>query len=245
MNYDFITSTPFIITSLLVVLFLFVCFVILTYLSFKILQTSIEYNNIFFYQYNKKCQKILDEYGDYKITNIYLVRQPFDKVVGFLFNIITLFNYNKYLSESFDNYPYHPALIFEISVNNNVKFILVEKNNCINISETFVINKHYDYKLINVSKNKFTLREILTKTRKRIGDKNYFNWNMHTNNCQVFINEILTTICKNTNKYSNFIFRNKMLKYYSPSDFTLHIVNCLFIIRNFIEKYIFDNNIFY
>jgi hypothetical protein len=245
MNCDFITSTPFLLTILLVVLFMFVIFVIISYVSFKLLQTSIENNNVFFYQYNKKCQKLIDKYGDHKINKIYLVRQPFGKFVSFLFNIITLFSYNKYIEESFDNYPYHPSLIFEISYDGNVKFISVEKNNCINISETFVINKNSDYLSINIPKNKFTLREILTKTRKRIGDKKYFNWDMHTNNCQSFTQEIITTICDNPNIYKNFIFKNKMLKYYSPSDFTLHIVNCLFIFRNFVEKYIFDNNIFY
>jgi hypothetical protein len=239
-------STPII---LFIIFFFVVVLVISTYVLFKVLQISMEYNNVFFYQYNKKCQKLLDAYGDCKIQNVYVVRQPFDKVVSFLFNVITLFSYNKYLSESMENNPYHPALIFEILVEkpNNVKFILVEKNNCINISETFVINKNYEYKRIDtIPKNKHTLLEVLSKTRKRLGDKKYFNWNMHTNNCQIFCQEILLTLCqKQTHRYDPFIFRNKMLQYYSPSDFTLHIVNCLFVLRNFIEKYIFDNNIFY
>jgi hypothetical protein len=245
MNYDFITSTPFILTSIIVILFLFMIFVVCTYICFKILQTSIEYNNVFFYQYNKKCQKLIDQYGDLKINKVYLVRQPFDKLTSLLFNIITLFHYGKYIEQSLENYPYHPAIIFELTNQDDLKFLLVEKNNCINISETFVINKNYDYKRVNIAKHKYTLREVLSTTKTRIGDKKYFNWDMHKNNCQEFTKEILVTLNKNTNKYNEFIFRNKLLQIYSPSDFTLHIINCLFIIRNFIEKYIFDNNIFY
>jgi hypothetical protein len=212
----------------------------------KFLKTSIEYNNIFFYQYNKKCQKIIDDYGECKINKIYIVRQPFGKIVNVIFNILTLFNYNKYLAQSDENQPYHPALIFELNYNNNIKFLLLEKNNCINICETFLMYKTYDFKQINIKKNNFTLREILSKTQKRIGNHRYFNWNIYKNNCQEFTKEILITLNKNFKKYDKFIFSDKIIqKYYLPSDFTLHIINCVFIIINFIEKYIYDNNFFY
>ena len=160
--------------------------------------------------------------------------------------MLTLFNYNKYLSETEDNYPYHPALIFEINQGNNIKFLLVEKNNCINICETFLVHKNYEFKRINIKKNKFTLNKILTTTQKRIGNHKYFNWNIYKNNCQEFTKEILATLNKKSKKYDKFILSDKIIqKYYSPSDFTLHIINCLFIIINFIEKYLLDNNIFY
>ena len=245
-NYEFITSKPFILTVFILIIFGFICFVICSYLMFKILQTSFEFNNIFFYQYNKKCQKIIDEYGDCKINKIYIVRQPFGKFINLMVNLVTMFNYNKYLLESEDNYPYHPALIFEIKHKNNIKFLLVEKNNCINISETFLLHKTYEFKRINIQKNKYTLKKILTTTQKRIGNHKYFNWNIYKNNCQEFTKEILVTLNKNSKYYDNFIFRDKIIqKYYSPSDFTLHIINCLFIIINFFEKYLLDNNIFY
>ena len=194
-NYDFLTSTPVILTICISIIILFIFFVIVSFFIIRFLQKSFDYNNIFFYKYNQKCKKIINKYGDYQINKIYIVRQPFGKFVNFIFNVLTLFNYNKYLSESNENYPYHPALIFEIKQKNNVKFLLVEKNNCINICETFLLHKNHEFKRIN--------------------------------NIQ-------------------FIFSDKIIKkYYSPSDFTLHIINCLFIIINFIEKYVLDNNIFY
>jgi len=245
-DYNIITSKPFIFTVIILIIFGFIIFVICSFFILKFLQISFEYNNIFFYQYNKKCQKIIDEYGNYKINRIYLIRQPFGKITNLVFNIITLFNYNKYLLETPDNYPYHPALIFEIKKNNNIKFLLVEKNNCINICESFLINKSYEFKCINMTKTKFTLKKVLSKTQKRIGNQKYFNWNIHKNNCQEFTKEILVTLNKYSQEYTNFIFRDKIIqKYYSPSDFTLHIINCIFVIINFIEKYLLDNNIFY
>ena len=86
----------------------------------------------------------------------------------------------------------------------------------------------------------------MSKTQKRIGNNRYFNWNIYKNNCQEFTKEILITLNKNFKKYDKFIFSDKFIqKYYLPSDFTLHIINCVFIIINFIEKYIYDNNFFY
>lgn len=245
-NYDIILSKPFILTLIIVIILGFIIFAICSFYILKFLQTSFEYTNIFFYQYNKKCQKILDEYGNYRINRVYLIRQPFGKLINLVFNILTLFNYNKYLSDSSDNCPYHPALIFEIKKDDNIKFLLVEKNNCINICETFLINKSNDVKCINITNNKFTLRKVLKKTQKRIGNKKYFNWNIHKNNCQEFTKEILVTVNKYSEEYKHFIFSDKIIqKYYSPSDFTLHLINCLFIIINFFEKYLLDNNIFY
>lgn len=241
----FITSTPFILISCVLVILCFILCVICSFVVFRCLQISFEVNNIFFYKYNKKCQKILDEYGDCNITNIYIVRQPFGKFVNFIVNILTLFNYNKYLSETNDNYPYHSALIFEVIKNNNIKFLLVEKNNCVNICETFLLHKTYEFKRINIKK-KFTLNKILTTTQTRIGNHKYFNWNIYKNNCQSFTKEILLTLNKYSNECKQFILRDKIIqKYYSPSDFTLHIINCLVIIINFIEKYLLDNNIFF
>jgi hypothetical protein len=246
MDYNIITSNQFIITVILLLIFGFIIFVISSFYILRFLQISFEYNNIFFYQYNKKCQKIINTYGNYKINRIYIIRQPLGKMTNFVFNILTLFSYNKYLLESPDNYPYHPALIFEIKKDDNIKFLLVEKNNCINICESFLINKSYDFKSINMTKSKFTLKKVLNKTQKRIGNQKYFNWNLHKNNCQEFTKEILVTLNKYNEEYTNFIFSDKIIqKYYSPSDLSLYIINCVFIIINFIEKYLLDNNIFY
>lgn len=253
-NIDFsprsiiITIVTMIITFIITIIILFVLwfvgfvfFVICSYFFLKFLKISIEYNNIFFYQYNKKCQRIIDEYGNCKIKNIYLVRHPLDKLVIFFCNILTLFNYNKYLYESEENnlyHPYHPALIFEIKKDNKIKFLLLEKTYCcINICETFLINKTNDFKKVPISKNNFTLNKILKVTQKRIGNYKFFNWNIYKNNCQTFTKEILITLNSYTKEYKDFILRDKILKkFYSPSDFTIRLINYLLIIPIFTEK---------
>lgn len=231
----------------LVGIFFITCSIIY-YIFIKFFNVELEHNNIFFYHYNKRCQHILDLYGDYSIKKLYLVRQPFGNLVSLAFNILTLFQYNHYLQQSKDNYPFHPALIIQIQTKDKLtKFLLLEKNNCINLCETFLVQKNYQFlpvPLPTTHKNKITIKQLLDKTEQRIGLDSFFNWNIYKNNCQDFTKEILITLHVYNQKYKEFIFRDKIMQLYKPSDFTLHIINCLFIIINFFEKYILNNNYF-
>jgi len=86
-HYKYIT-----IFLLLVLVVSMLLFIIVSYFILKFLRISLDNNNILFYQYNKKSKKILDLYGNYKLTKIYLIRQPFSKFITLLLNIITLYN---------------------------------------------------------------------------------------------------------------------------------------------------------
>ena len=242
-----IHNVKYIILFFILIIFVsLILFILVSYVWFKLLKSSIEDNNILFYQYNKKSKHLLDLYGNYKLTKIYLVRQPFSKFITFLLNTITFYNYEKLINESKDNFPYHTLLIFEIDLQNGTKkLLLLEKNNCINISENFFINNSQEVKEINIKHKNFTINEILNNTQQRLGNEKYFNWHLYKNNCQEFTKEILKTICKNTNKNKEFIFRDKLMKTIIPSEFTLHVGNCLFVIYNIIEKYIYDSSFFY
>ena len=230
--------------SIIFILISFILFIFCSYFILKLLKMSIDNNNILFYQYNKKSQKILDTYGDYKLTKLYLVRQPLSKFVTFLLNIFTLYNYEKLINESRNHFPYHSLLIFEIKLPNNMrKLLLLEKHNYINICENFFVNNLQDIKTLNLKNKEHTLNSILKTTQKRVGNENFFNWHLYTNNCQEFTKELLITLNKYNKKNKEYIFRDKLFKMIIPSEFTLHIINCLCILYNILEKYIYDSNI--
>jgi hypothetical protein len=217
-----------------------IAFIIVSFIIFKILQISIENNNIFFYKFNKKCQKILDNYGDYKISNIYITRSPISKAVIFAFDIITLFNFNKFVSISNEYYPYHISLLIEIKKDNSKKFLLLEKNNSINITENFLIHNGFELKKIKLNKKKITINKLLKITQDKIGYKNFFNWSITQNNCQEFTKNILETLGKFNNTNKLFIYNSKILDVYNPSEFTIHIINILTGILYIIEEYIYE-----
>jgi hypothetical protein len=222
-----------------------ISFIIVSYFVIKFLKLNIDNNNIFFYQYNKQSKKILDLYGNCKLTKVYLIRQPFSKFISFLLNMLTLYNYEKLIKESQDNFPYHTLIVFEVKLDNGLKkMLLLEKNNCINISENFFINNCQEIKELKIKNKQYTINYILNKTQHRLGNDKYFNWHLYKNNCQEFTKEILKTIGKYTTTNKEFIFRDKLFKIIIPSEFTLHIGNCLCVFYNIVEKYIYDTNIF-
>lgn len=215
-------------------------FIIHTYLIYIILKSSINECNLFFNEYSQKCVDILSKYGDNIVSKVYLIRRPFGKIATFALNILSLFNYNKYINELFNNCPYHLGLILELKGENGIKWLLLEKNNEINVSERFIINETFEMKRIKLKK-KCKLNEILLETTNRMGEYEYFNWNIYENNCQEFTKEILTTLNVYNEKYEKFIMKDKIIKkYFSPTDLMLHIINCSAIIMNFIETYFID-----
>jgi hypothetical protein len=237
-NYILIFLVLFCVVSM-------ISFIIISYFILKFLKLSLDNNNILFYQYNKKSKAILDLYGNYKLTNMYLIRQPFTKFITFLLNLITFYNYEKLINETKDNFPYHTLIVFEIKLDNGMKkLLLLEKNNCINISDNFFIGGSQEIKKIKLNNKNLTINSILNQTQYRLGNNKYFNWNLYKNNCQKFTKEILKTIGKYNKTNKDFVFRDKIIKLIIPSEFTLHIGNCLCVFYNIVEKYIYDNNIF-
>ncbi len=222
--------------------------IIVSYIIYKIWNTNIpclKFNKSFFNQYNKKCKKILNKYGDCKIQKIYIIRESTGLISSLICNLVTYFDYNRYINlvKDQDHYNYHGTILFEISTKTTgIKFIKLEKQNSIMMYEEFYISSLSDYMEISINPNKkYTLNKILNKTRERIGDLNFYNWDCYKNNCQQFIKEILISIKRFTKKTDRFIIRDKFLEWCTVSEFADYVFNCVFICYNFIDKYIIDN----
>jgi len=248
-NYEidfkqFINKNIYHILGLLVFfsIFLFIIFIFVSYAIIKLLQTEIDNNSIFFYDFNNHEKKLLEKYGDYKIEHIYIIKHPFNNVIDFLLNIITFYKYKQIINESKDYLPHHTQFILSIRVpsTNLKKLILLEKNNCVSLSENFTLTNDKKIKYINVKKKGYTLNKLLNSTINRIGKNAFFNWHLYKNNCQKFSKEILFTIGKLTKENKAFLYEDRILQKYYPSEFMLHILNCLCVILNIFEKYIYN-----
>jgi hypothetical protein len=240
---NFVNKNIYHILGLLVFfsILLFIIFIFVSYAVIKILQTEIDNNSIFFYDFNNHEKKMLEKYGDCKIQHIYIVKHPFNDFIDFLINICTFYRYKQIIDESKDYLPHHTQFILSIRLPNNLKkLILLEKNNCVSLSENFTINTNKKIKCINVKKKNYTLNNLLNDTINRIGKHAFFNWHIYKNNCQKFSKEILYTIGKLTKKNKEFLYEDRILQKYYPSEFMLHSLNCLCVILNIFQKYIYN-----
>ena len=220
--------------------------IILSYIIHKILTNYcniIPYVNIDTFKfycknYNRKCITMLNKYGNYKIKKIYIIRKSLSMLFAIFINVLTCFEYNKYLTKckDTDNYNCHGVILFELDTPYGPKFIKLEKQNCIMLSDEFEMSYKYDYMEICIKSNKkYTLNKVFNKTRKRIGIEKWYNWDYSNNNCQHFIKEILITMnCFNENS-STFLFRgDNFIRRYTTADIRNYVLYYLVFICNFV-----------
>lgn len=234
-----------IILIFFILLLIIVIVVVSSYYVIKFLEINI-INDLYFcnYTYNKKTNDLLEKYGNCKINKIYLVKNPITDFTIFILNVITLYKFQKtiekYNEENNTNiYPYHVSLLVEINLPNKIKkIVLIEKSNCINVTENIYLHEKKILKIIKLPKQKYTINDILQETKKRIGDKQFFNWTIYKNNCYVFIKEILKTIGMLNKTNIKFINQDQLIKPLNFSDFTLHTIHFFCSLNNIFDNYI-------
>jgi hypothetical protein len=230
-------------TGIFAVIFILIIFFIII----EIFKISLD-RMVFFYDYNKLSKKILKKYGDCEINKIYLIRRSLTNIYIFLMNIVTMFKYDEIVNQSQENLPYHVMMLIEVKLKNNeVKWLLLEKNNCITINDNFILTQGMEIEEIEMNKEekeKIYLKSFLEETRNRIGNEKFFNWHMYENNCQEFIKELIITIGNYDEYYKKKIFTNKIFELLQPSKFIYNGFNCVHICYMFLEKYIFEMDLF-
>jgi hypothetical protein len=235
--------------SLICIFFIIIIFIMIIVFFIIIKFLEISFNKIvFFYDYNKLCKKILKKYGECEINKIYLIRSSLSKSYLFLMNIITLFQYNEIVNKLKQNLPYHTMMLIELKLKNNeVKLLLLEKNNCITMNDNFILTQEMEVEEIKINKKeekKIYLNSFLEETRNRIGNEKFFNWYIYENNCQEFMKELMITNKNYDDYYEKKFFSNKIFELLQPSKFIYYLFNCLHIFHNFSEKCIFEIDLF-
>lgn len=234
----------------IILFFIFVIFVlfilmVLSFVTVKIMQISLD-RMVFFYDYNKLCKSKLKKYGNCEISKIYLIRNSLTKLHIFLMNLVTLFQYDKIVNQSEENFPYHTMILLEVKLEDNkIKWLILEKNNCITINDNFILTQGMQVEEVELKKDKkIYLKEFLDETRNRMGNEKFFNWHIFENNCQEFTKELMVTFEKYDEYYKKIIFSNKIIELLQPSEFVYCMFNFLCIFYNFLEKYIFELDLF-
>jgi hypothetical protein len=209
------------------------------------LHISIEDNISAYNDYTKRTRHIIDIYGDCEITQMFLVKRPIDAFIVPVLSIPFISNYYKIMSSEQHLLPSHAFIMIKVKTGNNKnKYILVEKNNYIMITDKCCINNPFNILQIRgIKKHKYTLKNVLTQTNQRIGNKTFFNWNLQNQNCYEFVKELLITMNKSSKITEAFLSYKKALDNCILSDFTLHkiyISMWLYSIIKYLPNVIYD-----
>jgi len=162
--------------------------------------------------YPPAVRDLLKKYGDNKIVSILVRRDPLQKAVELASNILTLGQFQKAKKESgYDNY-YHLYLV--ATLDNGIT-LLIEKNEVINIS---IYKDTSNGESMNVIMNEpIQLNNFLNNAKNGMGVKRFFYYDPITDNCQVFLNSLMS--------YNGLLNINPNLENFIMQDFRTLIKN--------------------
>lgn len=231
----------------------FFLFILASYYIYKWLEINIDDHFIFFNDYYKQSKSFIDMYGKYPIKKILLIKQPCHKGLIAFINLITLYNFekevNKYRKKTNDKkfYPHHTFMAVEIQIDKKIKkWILIEKTYNVSVTTNFHLRESQTIRVLK-PKTQLSLRTLLDKTRKRVGDNEFFNWHICKNNCQMLMKELLITMNLYTKKNKKFMCQEEFVNKINFTDFTLYLIHCITNLYNLIETQLqyFFNFVFF
>lgn len=144
------------------------------FVMLKWLQWEMDNSGVFFNKYSTATRLVLDKYKDWRIRRVMVVRQPFRRMLHWLLDVLTLFEYRKHYSE--ETKPFHTALMVEIAppaallrrqTRPPPTYLWIDKNNSVCVSERMHISTDFDYLLVPSYPP-----ATKTKKRERAGAKN-------------------------------------------------------------------------
>lgn len=162
-------------------------------------------------RYTVKAETMLKRYGHFKITSMYIRKEPVEKYVMMLANALSLKEVDdlkkKYGIDKF----YHLSMVCTVLDDKGQEVsILIEKNDNINIDVYKEKGKNIQILNINLKGKIITIPELLEKTRLSIGSNKFFVYNFATANCGIFIIDILQANGLYQEKDRDFLFQDKI-----------------------------------
>ena len=129
-------------------------------------------------------RKMLQTIGNEKVESLQLVRTPLSKISRFLLNIASFGQLENKLKESNIDDLFHLSLLI------NGQYVL-EKNEVIKLTKNPNEVKENSQTLVIPVSSNLTINEMIENTQKQMG-QNYAPYDAKTNNCSVFISNVLS-----------------------------------------------------
>ena len=156
--------------------------------------------------YNNKSQATIKEYGNWKVSKMWIYRKPIESALDKALNVISLGQWDK-AKGGYDKF-FHLGL-FCLLNDEKGRFVnvLCEKNATIEITkQTFDVNSFGETQVVYVNKP-LTLIQLLDGGQQQLGNE-YFKYDaFNGNNCQVFVRALLQGAGLYGSKEAEFVFQ--------------------------------------
>lgn len=189
-------------------------------------------------EFNNISSKTLLDYGNYTIKHMQIYRTPISTLLNSALNLISLGKWNDLRSKYGFDKLFHTALVCDIGGKN----IIIEKNEVVNISTQYKTSKDTETFNIDMSNKSFTINDMIMSCKKRMGDKDFFDYDAFRNNCQVFIKNMLESVDLYTTDVSKFLFQDLSEIYSKLPSYTSKIAKLITRAGAFISRLKGDGN---
>jgi hypothetical protein len=135
--------------------------------------------------YPRRVRDMIRKYGDQTVTHMVIGRTPVQSAITTAINLVSAGEFEKNKQRLGYDKLFH--LFLKLTLGDNTQIIL-EKNEVINIA-MWKERANTEYQTVPLG-NPFTLKEILDRTRAKMGDR-FFKYDSAVNNCQDFILNVL------------------------------------------------------
>jgi hypothetical protein len=170
-----------------------------------------------------KVRQVLERYGDGQIYALMIMREPIANYIDKALNFISAGKWDEAKKRLGYDKMFHLSMIALLNMPDGQQAkIKIEKNEVINITDSFTLKQGVEkFGSANTPQENrvgeievfrvplaccITLNELMDKAAKTIGDS-FFTYDAFTNNCQIFLNNILTANGINTPEISAWILQ--------------------------------------
>ena len=157
--------------------------------------------------YSNKIKNILKKYGDKKIRSIRIGRRPINNLVERAFNIISLGAWEKLRKKYYYDVLFHLFLVLTLE---DGTVLSLEKNSIVTMTENDPRCSLKDVECVELEypADSITVNDLVQNTLTRIGKEKFFIYDPFTQNCQIFISDVLETFGLLTEKAKKFIYQD-------------------------------------
>ena len=157
--------------------------------------------------FSNKIKSILKQYGNQKILALRIGRRPINSMVEKAFNIISMGKWEENRKKYYYDTLFHLFLIITLDDDTVISF---EKNSIVTMNENDGRCSMPNVECIELEylQNSITLNDLVMKPLDRIGKNKYFVYSPFSQNCQIFISDILKTFNLYNSKAGEFVYQD-------------------------------------
>lgn len=169
--------------------------------------------------YPPNVRTLLSQYGEGLIVGMYVRREPIKSFINTALQYITDGKWDKAKKDANYDNMFHLSLVADVKVGTEVKAVLIEKNEVINMTTSFSSNP--DISIFRLATpNPMRLIELMDRTKERMGER-FFLYDAFENNCQNFVLNLVESAGVMTPEARAFIYQPvdvllKSLPSYTP-----------------------------